>query len=309
MTKIIQVSASLANAPRFKRSCPAPSATFLLILFGLLLATDLLAIESDEIKPQRYPLYEMGAGLLSVSFPDYPGASHSRQINLPFPSLTYRGEILRSKADEGVRGRLFNNPLVELDFSADGSLASDVTDNKVREGMPDLKTVLEFGPGLIFHLKRPTLSNLLQVDLHLPLRYVFSTDLNSIQQLGATINPFISLQMENIFNPEDLFQLSIGMKYASEGLQDYYYEVAPQYQTALRPAFDAQPGLMEQSMSLLIYQPITLKKGLWIFGGLIRGNFRRAVNRDSTLLAKDINSSLVLGIYYNFYRSSTEIYE
>lgn len=287
----------------------SPAAPFLLTLFTLLFSANLLAIESDELKPQRYPLYEMGVGLLSVSFPDYPGASHSRQINLPFPSLTYRGEMLRSTADEGVRGRLFNRPYVELDFSADGSLASSVKDNKVREGMPDLDTVLELGPSLIFHLRRPTLSNRLQIDLNLPLRYVFSTDLSNIRQLGATINPFLQFQMENLFHREELFQFSIGIKYASEGLQDYYYEVAPQFQTPQRPAFDAQPGLMEQSMSLLIYQPITLKKGLWIFGGVIKSSYRQAVNRDSTLLAKDTNTSLALGIYYNFYRSPGYVYE
>lgn len=285
------------------------AAPFLLALFTLPLSTNLLAVESEEIKPQRYPLYEMGAGLLSVSFPDYPGASHNRQVSFPFPSLSYRGEILRSKADEGVRGRFIKSRYVELDLSADGSLASDVKDNEVREGMPDLDTVLELGPSLIFHLKRPTLSSRLQVDFHLPLRYVFSTDLSSTRQLGATINPFLKLKVENLFHREDLLQFTIGLKYATEGLHDYYYEVAPQYQTAQRPAFDAQPGLMEQSMSLLIFQPITLKKGLWIFGGLIRGNFKRAVNRDSALLAKDINTSLALGIYYNFYRSPTYVYE
>jgi len=251
----------------------------------------------------------MGAGLLSVSFPDYPGASHNRQVSFPFPSLSYRGKILRSKADEGVRGRFINSRYVELDFSADGSLASDIKDNKVREGMPDLDTVLEIGPSLIFHLKRPTRSNRLQVDFHLPLRYIFSTDLSSVRQLGVTINPFLNLKVKNLFHHEDLLQFTIGMKYATEGLQDYYYEVTPQYQTAQRPAFDAQPGLMEQAMSLLIFQPITAKKGLWIFGGLIRGNFKHAVNRDSTLLAKDINTSLALGIYYNFYRSSSYVYE
>jgi len=286
-----------------------PSTPFLLVLFTLPLSANLLAVESEESELQRYPLYEMGAGLLSVSFPDYPGASHNRQVSFPFPSLSYRGDILRSKADEGVRGRFINRRYVELDFSADGSLASDIKDNKVREGMPDLDTVLEIGPILIFHLKQATLSNQLQVDFHLPLRYVFSTDLSSVRQLGVTINPFLKLKVKNLFHHEDLLQFTIGMKYASEGLQDYYYEVAPQYQTAQRPAFDAQPGLMEQSMSLLIFQPITLKKGLWIFGGLIRGNFKHVVNRDSTLLAKDINTSLALGIYYNFYRSSSYVYE
>ena len=175
--------------------------------------------------------------------------------------------------------------------------------------MPDLDTVLELGPSLIFHLKHPTLSNRLQVDFHLPIRYVFSTDLSNARELGTTINPFLNLQMENFFHHEDLFQFTIGMKYASEGLQDYYYEVSPQYQTAQRPAFDAQAGFMEQSMSLLIYQPITLVKGLWVFGGLIRSNYKQAVNRESTLLSEEITTSYALGIYYNFYRSSSYVYE
>ncbi len=264
---------------------------------------------SDDIPLKVYPLYEMGIGFLKVSFPDYPGASHSRAIDLPFPSLTYRGEILRSKADEGVRGRFFNSSLLELDFSADGSLPSDVSDNKVREGMPDLDTVLELGPSLIVHLKQPTLSNRLQIDLNLPLRYVFSTDLNKAHQLGATLNPFLTFQIEDLFHDEDLFQFTIGAKYASEGLQDYYYQIDAPYQTPTRPAYDAQPGMMEQSMSLLLYQPITAIKGLWLFGGMIRTSYQNAVNRQSTLLAEDVTTSFALGIYYNFHRSPIIIYE
>ncbi len=290
-------------------STPSLGRRTLYALFALLLSANLLAAGADEIEPRRYPLYEMGGGFLTVNFPDYPGASHNRQINLPFPSLTYRGEVLRSKADEGVRGRFINIPGIELDFSADGSLASAAKDNRVREGMPDLDTVLELGPSLIFHLKQPTISNRLQIDLNLPLRYVFSTDLSSARELGVTLNPFLQFQLEHLFHPEDLLQFTFGIKYASEGLQDYYYEVDPQYQTADRPAFDAQAGFMEQSMSLLIYQPLPLKKGLWFFAGLIGSSYKQAVNIDSALLEKDTNTSFAMGIYYNFYRSPAYVYE
>ena len=281
-----------------------------IILTTLLWASlQLMAEETLNIPLKAYPLFEMGAGMVNVQFPDYPGASHSRSITLPFPSLTFRGDVLRSTSDEGVRGRFFNSDRFELDFSADGSLASDVSDNKVREGMPDLDTVLELGPSLIMHLKKPQRDNQWKIDLHIPLRYVFSTDLNKAQELGATINPFIQFQMSDLFHDEDLLLFTYGMKYATERIQDYYYEVAPQYQTANRPAFDAQSGFMEQSSSLLIYQPITPVKGLWVFGGLIRSDYTNAVNRQSTLLAEDVTISYAVGIYYNFYRSPFLVYE
>ncbi|NOR52047.1 MAG: hypothetical protein GQ470_05450 [Gammaproteobacteria bacterium] len=63
-----------------------------------------MLIIPDRYRRILYTLFEMGAGLLSVSFPNYPEASHSRRINLPFPPLSYHEEILCSKADEGVKG-------------------------------------------------------------------------------------------------------------------------------------------------------------------------------------------------------------
>ncbi|MBF0472053.1 MAG: hypothetical protein HQL48_11860, partial [Gammaproteobacteria bacterium] len=103
------------------------------LLSALLFSAPLVATDAENgIRPQKYPLLEMGVGVLGVNFPDYPGAAHSRQLMLPFPSLTYRGEVLRSKADEGVRGRFLNDSNIELDFSADGSLASAAKDNRVR---------------------------------------------------------------------------------------------------------------------------------------------------------------------------------
>ncbi len=269
-------------------------------LLGLLLLLSPLA--RAEPLPQLYPLFEMGIGVAGARFPDYPGSEHSRELYLPFPSVTYRGDLLRAKRDEGIRGRFINNRWLELDLSADGTFQSDSGDNPVREGMPDLENVLEIGPSLILHLSPPEHRDKYQLDLHLAARYAVSTDLSHIDHRGYSLNPFFELKMGSVWRPDDLIMLSLGVKYGNEKLQDYYYQVEQRYQTVQRPYFDATGGQMERSASVAIFFP--LRPRLWVFAGLIAADYRDAVNRESPLLRRDQTSSILLGFYWNFYSSA-----
>src|SRR5690349_18042596 len=67
------------------------------------------------------PLWEAGAGVAAVNFPDYRGSDQRSSYVLPIPYFIYRGEVLRVDR-ESVRGRLFESENVELNLSLNGSI-------------------------------------------------------------------------------------------------------------------------------------------------------------------------------------------
>ena len=263
--------------------------------------------ENIQKKKKLRSLYELGAGVLWAKFPDYPGAEHEHKVLLPFPSVTIRGEILRAKRDEGVRGRFIKKPRYELDLSADGTLPSKSGDNKARDGMPNLDLVLELGPRLIVHLfNHGTLTNG-QLDLHLATRYGFSSDIKKWQDLGLQFNPYLSYKLENFWQDETLFLITFGGKWTTRKLQKYYYQVDNSYQTTARPAYHAKSGFLETSISASIYYPLV--DSLWIFLGGIKSFYSSAANRKSPLLAKSNTTSVVVGLYWMFHKSKILVWD
>jgi len=124
------------------------------------------------------PLYEIGIIGIGGNFPDYPASSQNHWKGIAAPYLIYRGDFL--KADEtGLRGRLLRSDRVELNVSVSGSLPTSSSDNRAREGMPDLDLMGEIGPSLRFKLARWANRN--KLDLDLPIRAVFTTDFKSIE--------------------------------------------------------------------------------------------------------------------------------
>lgn len=75
-----------------------------------------LACPSGAVRSEQRPLWEAGAGLGLINFPDYRGSDERQTLALPFPYYIYRGE--RLKVDrQGVRGLLLNTRRYEFDFS------------------------------------------------------------------------------------------------------------------------------------------------------------------------------------------------
>jgi len=246
------------------------------------------------------PLWELGGGIVRTQFPDYPGSDFNYNITLPFPAAIYRGDILRAERDEGIRGRFWNHKSFELDLSFDGTLPSrSGKPNPKRAGMPQLETVIEFGPKLIIHLLKT--KNKQTLDLNLAGRFAFSTSLKKWQDQGVQFNPFISYKIEDIFTQKSLFMLSYSAKWSSRKLMRYYYQVAPSLETPQRPQYHAKSGLLETSLSALAYYPIY--KEVMIFGGIIKAFYDNASNRQSPLLPKDRTTSVVLGIYLTPFKS------
>src|SRR6185437_10813141 len=93
------------------------------------------------------PLWEAGVGLTALDFPDYRGSSQSRAYVLPFPYFVYRGDFLRQDR-RGLRGVFLENDRFDVNLSMGASLPVDSSRDHVREGMPNLRPTVEFGPSV-----------------------------------------------------------------------------------------------------------------------------------------------------------------
>ncbi|HWH49052.1 MAG TPA: MipA/OmpV family protein, partial [Burkholderiales bacterium] len=61
---------------------------------GVLLA--LMAMAPWGARGGEFPLWEAGAGVAVIDFPDYRGSNERRVIALPIPYLVYRGDLLKA---------------------------------------------------------------------------------------------------------------------------------------------------------------------------------------------------------------------
>ena len=113
-----------------------------------LLALPGLATAQDR---SALPLWELGLFGGAVSQQAYPGAEQQVNRALVLPWFIYRGEFLR--ADRDTLGlRAFKSQDLELDIGVAGAFGSRADDIDARRGMPDLGTLMEFGPRLTWKL-------------------------------------------------------------------------------------------------------------------------------------------------------------
>lgn len=178
---------------------------------------------------------DLGAALGTITFPSYMGSKTNQNYTLPFPYVIYKSDYLDIDTD-GIRTTLFDIKDLVLDLSLGGSLPADSKDLKAREGMPNLDFTFEFGPRITYKFFNHGVANLY---FELPARAVYSTDLSNLVPRGYITTPQFKYALE-YKNFE--FSYRLGALFASEGYNDYFYEVAPQYATSTRQAYDAKGG-------------------------------------------------------------------
>ncbi|MDP6833518.1 MAG: MipA/OmpV family protein, partial [Alphaproteobacteria bacterium] len=141
----------------------------------------------------------------------------------------------------------------ELDISLSGSLDADSDDNDARRGMPDLDYLAELGPRLQWTFARA--ARWAKLDLELPVRAVFSTDLSDVEHQGFLLEPQIAYQHGNFLGNGSKLKLGLSAVFADEILQDYFYEVTAPFASAARPAYDGQGGTWAANCVLLSNTP------------------------------------------------------
>lgn len=230
----------------------------------------------------QLPLWEAGAGVGVIAFPDYRGSDERSTYVLPVPYLVYRGEFLKVDR-ESVRGRLFHSEDVELDISLNGSVPVKSSDNRARQGMPDLDPSFEIGPSLNVTLARSKDARY-KLDFRLPVRSVFATDFSHIKHVGWITQPHLSVDIAEPLGYQGWkLGLLAGPLYADRRFHDYFYAVDPQFATPERPAYSAPGGY---SGSQFIAALSKRFPAFWIGGFLKWDTLHGAVFADSPLVRK-----------------------
>jgi MipA family protein len=217
--------------------------------------------------------YQLGVGVLVGSQPHYPGAAQSSRFVLPVPYITYRSPKLQIDR-LGASGLLAQGDGWTIDLSLAGALAVDNDDNLLRVGMPALDWIGEAGPVLKIDIAE-------HWAVHLPVRAAVATDFKQAESIGWRIEP--QLRYEREIYPQLQFSSVLAYAHSSSAYHQYFYGVAPQYQTSSRPVYTATSG----SSGWRFANGMTLQQGDWRFGVYSRYDYLAdAVYADSPLFAK-----------------------
>ncbi len=240
------------------------------------------------------PLWEIGGVALGASQQAYPGSDERVGRGLVLPYLMYRGRFLRAD-NEGIGVRPLRTPAYELDISAAGSFGTD-DDVAARRGMPDIGTLVEFGPRLRWHLAGTRETGRWRLDL--PLRGVFDLS-DSLAYRGLVFQPGVSWQRrDGVWS----YGAGVSALIADQRLARTFYEVQPQYATATRPAYQAEAGLLAWRVSASVARELT--RDWRVFGFARVDTVAGAANRASPLVRQTTGASVGVGVSYTWKRSA-----
>lgn len=276
---------------------------------ALLLATPLASlaqVSAPDAEPDAgtaaapsapLPLWEIGAVGVGVSQQAYPGATQRVGRGLVLPYLIYRGKYFRADR-ESVGVRAINTPTVELDIGFAAAFGASSDDIEARRGMPDLGTLVEFGPRLQWHFGRAPGNGRLRAEF--ALRGVFDLD-DRLSQKGVAFEP--RLVYERRGSGGWRYGTSAGAVFGNQRLADTFYGVAPAFATATRPAYTAESGLIAWRLGANMSRELTPNLRAFAFARL--DSVAGAANRASPLVQRTTGTSVGVGLSYTFARSAT----
>jgi MipA family protein len=300
---------SMADIPGeyFKHLMPVLLAAIVIVWLLLIPCTSFsqeVGLPSDVTGPgnnggEDQPLWEVGVAGFGGYTADYPAAGENHFNGIGAPFVIYRGDILRLGDGSLARGRFIKTDRIEFDVSFNGSFPVDSDDNIAREGMPNLDFLGEVGPQLTMTLAKPARGT--KINLAIPVRAVFSTDLSNLEFRGIMINPKLIFRHQNPSASGFRINLSLGPIFATTELMEYFYGVEPQFARSDRPVFDADAGYLGTELNLGFSKHFSDRiRG---FVGSRLGYYGGSANEKSPLYRKDINASFGLGLAWSFYQS------
>ena len=194
--------------------------------------------------PQRaaaamLPQWELGVGFGGLWMPDYRGSDEVRGYLLPFPYVIYRLDWLKVDRD-GVRSTLFDSKRAEVNISMNATPPVRSKNNRAREGMSDLRPMVEFGPLLNLHLWRSS-DGRVRLDLRLPVRAAITVE-SSPRLAGLTASPFLNVDVDGIAGKPWQIGMLAGPIFGTQRHHQYFYGVSDSDARADRPAYNARGG-------------------------------------------------------------------
>jgi len=266
------------------------------------LAVSTTVVVASGARAEERPLWELALGGGVISLPYYRGAESNRVLPVPLVYPVYRGDFLKVD-DEGVRGMFYQSERVKLDLSADGTVPGSDDDIEGREDMPALDPTFQIGPSLTVNLwRRPVHDQ--KLILTLPLRAVFALD-SSPTYIGMAASPKLTYYRDARFAGRRWrVGATGGIELGSDKLHDYFYSVAPRFQTPERTEFDADGGYAGTRFTLSAQ---SRRGNNWIGAFLRYDNVSGAVFDDSPLVRRDGNFSAGIVVGWFVARSSRTV--
>jgi outer membrane scaffolding protein for murein synthesis (MipA/OmpV family) len=264
------------------------------VLAGLL-AGPAGAQSSGSADSSGSPLWEVGFAAFGLTQQAWPGASEEVQRAIALPYVLYRGPLLRIDREAfGLRAVKTSN--FELDIGFSGSLGSRPGDTEARRGMPELGTLVEFGPRARWNLGSAPGGGQWRLDV--PLRGVF--DLNdSFASRGLALEPRIQ------WNHRDLagwrLSTNVGALLGDRQLAGTFYDVGGAYATLARPAYEAKAGLIAWRLGVSGAHRLT--RDWRIFGFARLDSVAGAANTDSPLVSRTTGYRAGIGLQWIWMRS------
>jgi outer membrane protein len=274
---------------------------FIFILFFVLFAFS-SALQAQVNIPEAgkpLPLIEGGAGIFHARFPHYPSAATSFSLTLPYPTFIYRGDVVRADENGGLRSRFFNTDNFEINLSIGGALPVSSEKIEVRDGMPDLKTMVEFGPGFIWHITPKKKKYRFRLSLNIPIRIAYSIDFKATDDRGWVFNPFL-FGFGRLVGKTNMFYFA-SYRWANAEFQKTFFEVESKYATNNRPTYIAKEGTVLASAGLGFSH--LFKNKYQLFTGISYDHFSLNPNRDSPLYQKNYSTTMIVGCTWWFYKS------
>lgn len=254
--------------------------TIILLTLLIMRSSVLIASEPSKINVDKTE-WSMGLGIGAFDYLLYPGAVESNRFILPVPYFTYRSP--KFEVDRGFRSFMYDSEKIAIDISADFGLPVDSDDTRARKGMPDLDFMLQIGPSLEFKLNDRSKSYF-DARFEIPVRVAFVTDLPNVDHIGYLVEPRFSFDHRRSSNAPVAHKTTIGLKFATQDFHAYYYDVAPEYATPIRPAYKSDAGF---GGSFIKYR-ISYKTNDFIYWMFLRyQSLRGAEFEDSPLVLKN----------------------
>jgi len=267
---------------------------FLIFLFILSLPA-----RGEEIK-KPLPLWEVGLGLLPFRADHYRGSPQHKWYSFPFPAFIVRGKNV--EAENGyIRkhiARISTNVVLDLSFNLGLNVNSDADD--LRKNMRDLDPTFEIGPILRYYWWKSKDENHF-LNLEMPFRAVYATDLTYIEHVGYYSIPYLNLLSKGTDSTWGWgSEISIGPQYGSSGFHNRFYAVDTQDTTAERNYYHSRRGYSGVQLVATVNKRI----GDFVILPFIRYDFLDgAVYNDSPLYKNAHYTFFGVGIVWYFSHS------
>jgi len=260
----------------------------LLFIFLKLLFLSNAYLVADEIKKNddKNVEWDLGLGLGVFDYNLYPGSKATNRLILPAPYFTYLSS--RFEIDRGIKSFIYHSNIIVIDISADFLLPVNSDDTEARKGMPDLDFMLQVGPSLEFKLNDKN-KNYFEARFEIPFRIAFVTSFSNLDDIGYLIEPRFSFDHQRSSKTGLSHKVTMGLKFATQDYHAYYYDVAPEFSTAVRPVYNSDAGY---GGSFFNYR-VTYKTGDLVYWMFLRYQSLRGAEFEDSPLVEKLDYTLI----------------